>query len=187
LCASEWPSLEVWECSDGNAPQLLFFFNDASARNVLNTGWRDFRIEFPQMKYRRLAVAAARAAAVALLAVIAVLVVTQGVARPLKWELPFGFEGWVRAQYADPSCAPPSAEGIFDVLVIDRDGFVCTSSSLRHGWYWVAYESVEDGKGTAIDGSRISAGSVDWNRQREMFFAGARNLADPARLPSDWR
>jgi len=40
---SAWPSLEVWEYQDSGSPRLLFY-NDASGRGILNTGWQQFAL-----------------------------------------------------------------------------------------------------------------------------------------------
>ena len=112
------------------------------------------------------------------------LLVTQGVARPLRWDIVDGYTGWILAQYGDSTCPVLRSDGLFDVFVVDANGHACTSSGIRHGWYFVDYRYLGDG---AIDRSRVSSGSIDWERQRETFFVGRREDADPANLPSDWR
>ncbi len=57
--------------------------------------------------------------------------------RPMRYEFPAGFKGWVVVKYGDPSCPPLSGQGIFKVVRVPASGRVCTSS--RHDGRWIYY------------------------------------------------
>jgi len=110
-----------------------------------------------------------------------------GVARPMRWEIPAGMEGWVLAQFADPACPAMGSDGIFMVGVVGADGRACTSSDLPRGWQYRRFEAVGPNGRAQIGRNLITYRGVDEVRQREAFFVGPANRADPQLLPPDWR
>ena len=71
------------------------------------------------------------------------LALMQGVGRPVRYELPAGYQGWAVIEYDNASCAPLRSEGIFLVVAIPPSGFECTSSLLPGSvWRYERYEYV---------------------------------------------
>ncbi len=60
--------------------------------------------------------------------VIAWIVIFLGVGRPILWEVPAGFHGWVSVRHEQPQCRPLRKRGLFLVLSALPDGHGCTSS-----------------------------------------------------------
>jgi hypothetical protein len=118
---------------------------------------------------------------------ILVIVLTQGVARPMIWEIPAGYQGWVLVQFDETSCPPPRAEGIFEVLVVGADGRACVSSGPPHGWQYVRYVAVGSTGKNDIDRSTVTPWAVNNEMHRKTLYVGSRDQADPQRLPADWR
>jgi hypothetical protein len=112
---------------------------------------------------------------------------TQGVARPMVWEIPASYQGWVLAQFDEPSCPPPRADGAFEVLAVGTDGRACVSSGLPHGWQYVRYVAVASAGRIDIDRSLITPWAVNNERHRKTLFVGNRDQADPQQLPADSR
>jgi hypothetical protein len=125
--------------------------------------------------------------AVLILALLVTVVVAQGIARPIIWEIPEGYEGWILAQFSDSSCAPLRSDGIFQVISVDIGGRTCTSSELPHGWQYVRFDAVGPAGRSEIDGSRVIFWSVSQELHRKTLFVGPRDRADPQQLPTDWR
>jgi hypothetical protein len=51
-----------------------------------------------------------------------------GTARPVLYEIPGGFRGWVTISYRTPGCAPLHSEGLWVVVQIPSSGHACTAS-----------------------------------------------------------
>jgi hypothetical protein len=64
-----------------------------------------------------------------------------GMGRPVRYELPEGYQGWVVIEYYNPDCAPIESKGIFLVITVPPSGRVCTSSPLPDdAWRLYLYE-----------------------------------------------
>jgi hypothetical protein len=116
-----------------------------------------------------------------------VVVVLNGVARPVTWRIPQGFQGWVLAQFGDASCGPLRTDGIFDVLTVGSDGRACTTTGLPHGWQYVRYVSFSPTGTTDLDRSEVTPWAANDALNRKTIFVGPRDKADPMQLPPDWR
>ena len=57
--------------------------------------------------------------------------------RPMRYELPPGFQGWVVVKYEDRACPPLPTVGMYLVVTVPPDGRVCTSSSKPEGWVYL--------------------------------------------------
>jgi hypothetical protein len=100
-------------------------------------------------------------------AVLSVVIVLTGIAvllaiaalagalgRPLRWELPPGYRGWVVVRFGDPACPPLRGSGIYLVVPVTAGGRGCTSSPVPAGWRYYRYEYVgPDGIRTVIRSS----------------------------------
>jgi hypothetical protein len=139
------------------------------------------------VKRRRVLGAFAAAVGVFFASVALIAIYTQGIARPMTWEIPEGYRGWILAQFGDGSCPPMRLDGVFDVLAVGPDGRACTSSSLQRGWQYVRYEAIGLSGRKEIDRNSVTPWAVNNELQRKTLFVGARDQADPQQLPPDWR
>jgi len=71
--------------------------------------------------------------------------------KPMRYELPEGFKGWITIRFADPTCPPLRSEGIFLVVSVPTSGRVCTSTPHSNGWVYCRFEYLHsDGSKTSI-------------------------------------
>lgn len=102
-----------------------------------------------------------------LILVIIALLIAGGilgtVGRPIRYELPEGYRGWVVIQYQDPTCAPIRTEGIYLIITIPPSGRACTSDAIPRGWRYTRYDYVSP------DGTRKTIPSSGWNPKREIW------------------
>src|SRR5438552_2691558 len=82
---------------------------------------------------------------------LAAAIATGGISRPLRYELPDGYRGWVLIQWFDARCASLRGDGLGEVLVVPDGGRACTSSAPRQGLHSVEY-SVRTPTGGAVIG-----------------------------------
>src|SRR5579884_3927484 len=101
-----------------------------------------------------------------------------GVGRPIRWELPDGYTGWVTVQYTQPACEPIGHEGLWLVIRVPASGQACVSDPMPSpAWRFQRFDYLSsDGRLTPIstgttDG-RIWARSVRPNASGEVFFVG---------------
>ena len=113
------------------------------------------------------------------------VVFTGTVTRPVVWEFPHGYRGWVTVEYEQPSCPPLSSDGIRMVVVVAPTGRACTSSPIQDGWHLTRYEYVlPNGRRQVIPSggwntaSEITPLSVNTNTKREFLFVGTRQELD---------
>ena len=102
--------------------------------------------------------------------------IVRSMGRPIRWELPPDYKGWLVVQYEDPSCPALSVGGPYLVVRVPPTGRVCTSSPLPEGWRHHRYEYVHP------DGRRTEASSP-WSSyssglKRENVFIGTRAELD---------
>jgi hypothetical protein len=74
--------------------------------------------------------------------------------RPMRYEIPAGFKGWLFVRFADPSCQPLLSQGMFFVVSVPPSGWVCTSTPESSGLVFYRFEYVNP------NGSRQS---LRWN------------------------
>jgi hypothetical protein len=102
--------------------------------------------------------------AVVVIVILATVLVLLGeIGRPLQYELPASYRGWVAIRYEDPSCAGLSTHGIRVVVAIDQSGRGCYSNPAPQGWRQVRYEYVSD------DGTRASIPVTGWGGGGEIW------------------
>jgi len=79
---------------------------------------------------------------------------SQGVGRPIRWELPNGYRGWLVVEYEVPRCPALPTSGMYLVIKASAEGRACTSSPAPTGWRYHKYEHV------GPDGARTTVRSV---------------------------
>lgn len=110
-----------------------------------------------------------------------------GIARPLRYEIPEGYHGWVLVQFADPSCPDLRADGLFEVLTVGGDGRACTSAALQTGWRLVEYVATGATASARLDTSLITIKSTQPPCGREQFYVRASGQTSIPPEPADWR
>lgn len=113
--------------------------------------------------------------------------ILDGPRRPIRWEIPSGYHGWIAVIYENPSCAALPSDGLYErVITIDSDGCGCTSDAPLNGWRHNRYEFVQaGGERVEIPDSAREGGREIWAgfsvpRQREHplpvsgFFVGTQ-------------
>ena|SRR2546425_1078438 len=71
--------------------------------------------------------------------------------KPMRYEFPGGFKGWLVVRYEDPSCPPLGKQGVFLVVSVPPSGQVCTSTRHPDGWVYCRFEYVyPDGTRTSL-------------------------------------
>jgi hypothetical protein len=61
--------------------------------------------------------------------VLIILIISWCIPRPMRYDLPDGYTGWLDIVYDDSRCQPLGTDGITLVLVVSPDGRACSSSS----------------------------------------------------------
>ena len=62
--------------------------------------------------------------------------------RPMRYEIPGNYRGWMEVQFENSECPPLRSQGIFRVVSIQTDGRVCTSDHHPRGWTYYKFEYV---------------------------------------------
>lgn len=65
--------------------------------------------------------------------------------RPMLYEIPGAYKGWMVIHYEDPSCPPLPTKGIFLVVAVPASGRLCTSSEHPGGLVYSEFEYVYSG------------------------------------------
>jgi hypothetical protein len=86
-------------------------------------------------KYLRIAVA------IGCLAFVA-FVIYRVFGRPMRYEIPAGFKGWLLVRFADGTCQPLRRQGVFLVVSLPPSGWVCTSTQESDGLVFYRFEYV---------------------------------------------
>jgi hypothetical protein len=106
---------------------------------------------------------------------LAIAALAGALGRPLRWELPPGYRGWVVVRFDDPACPPLRGSGIYLVVPVTAAGRGCTSSPVPAGWRYYRYEYVgPDGTRTVIRSSGWDASSEIWPFTAGRFFVGTK-------------
>lgn len=58
--------------------------------------------------------------------------------RPMRYDIPGGYKGWLLIQFENPACPPLHSEGSFRVVAVPLSGRVCTSD--HHPDHWTYYK-----------------------------------------------
>jgi hypothetical protein len=122
-----------------------------------------------------------------------------GVGRPIRYELPDGYRGWVVIEYYNPDCPPRESKGIFLVVKVPSSGRVCISGPLQDhdgAWGLPLYEYVmSDGTRRRIpsfnnDAREIWAGNYfvfqtreEGNPQYGIFVGNMKENENRPRMP----
>lgn len=119
----------------------------------------------------------------------------EGVGRPVAWELPPNYKGWVVFQYEKPDCPALREHGIFLVHIVGQDARGCTSSPVPRGWRYSTYSCIQaNGERLPIPSSswsrepQIWANSYNPGRKAEVFFVGSEEELQASwdRRPKLW-
>jgi len=104
-----------------------------------------------------------------------------GVGRPVRFELPVGYRGWVEVEYGNPQCSRLTSRGLFLIVSVPKSGRSCTSNALGAYFAIRRYEFVGvDGQRTAIlvepplDQPGIRNEGANADRREEYFFVGTQ-------------
>ncbi len=125
-------------------------------------------------------------AAALVIALYLVVVVLGWRLRPLVYELPMEYRGWVLVQYADPTCPPIEMRWITLVIRVSTDGRACTSDFFPYGFRVTRYQYIHpDGTRTElredVPDDEVWARALTPELHREVFFVGTR-----AQLDQSW-
>jgi hypothetical protein len=97
--------------------------------------------------------------------------------RPIRYEVPENFEGWVVITFENPNCRPMDSDGVFLVIKFDKSGRACTSDSDPEGWRYTTLNYVDKTGRLKSAPSEMLAGA-SYDRQElhqypgEFFFVG---------------
>ncbi len=61
------------------------------------------------------------------------------VGRPVLYEIPGGYKGWLVVRDEDSSCPPLTTRGVFLLVTLDSSGRACTSTALPKGYHYVHF------------------------------------------------
>jgi hypothetical protein len=95
--------------------------------------------------------------------------------RPMRYDLPDGYKGWLEVTYYDPHCQPLGNDGITIVLVVSSDdGLACSSSPMPHCWLidWGSYVR-EDGTRATVRAHAIATTGA--NKKMIVFVGTAED------------
>lgn len=116
--------------------------------------------------------------------VLAIVLVIVGVlsgelGRPVRWEIPAGYRGWIVVQFEEPTCPPLRSGWMYLVIVVTPSGRACTSSPVLLGWRYHRSDYVNQ------DGSRRKAEvhhiAYDPKKKQKFVFVGTK-----AELEKSW-
>jgi hypothetical protein len=60
--------------------------------------------------------------------------------RPMRYEIPGDYKGWLLVRFEDPACSPLRNQGPFRVVFVPSSGRVCTSSHAPDHWTYYKFE-----------------------------------------------
>jgi hypothetical protein len=72
-------------------------------------------------------------------------VIFRQIGRPMLYEIPIGYKGWVVIQYENASCPSLPVRGIRLVVSVPGSGRVCTSTTAPQGYSHVRFEYLSPG------------------------------------------
>jgi hypothetical protein len=117
--------------------------------------------------------------AIACLALVGFLV-HRLLGRPMRYEIPGDFKGWLLVRFADERCQRLRQRGIFLIVSVPASGWVCTSTPESNGLTYYRFEYVypsgarqslrwnEHGK----PGTQVWLLGIDVNDKTEEIFVG---------------
>lgn len=108
------------------------------------------------------------------------------ISRPLRYELPNQYEGWVLIQYSSPNCEPMKPDGLGEVLLVPEGGRACTSSAPRAGWHSVQYSARTADGFRSLDVTLITVKSSQPRCFREEFYVRKPDQDSIPPEPPDW-
>ena len=95
-----------------------------------------------------------------------------GVGRPILWEVPAGFHGWVSIRHGNPNCRPLQTRGLYLVASTLPAGEGCTSSpAWASRWRYYRLEMVRPDGGQSA-GTLSSGRFFDKDADRHFLFVG---------------
>jgi hypothetical protein len=113
------------------------------------------------------------------LGTIFLLVTLKIIGRPMEFEFPNGYHGWVVVQYEAAECDRFKHAGSFLTLQVPPSGRACTSDPASKGWQYVRYRyKAPDGRTSPIGESNWGGGGFIWaasyseKAKLERFFVG---------------
>jgi hypothetical protein len=109
-----------------------------------------------------------------------------GISRPLRYELPEHYQGWVLIQYSSPGCEPMTANGLGEIIIVPDGGRACTSSPPRVGWHPVEYANRSPNGSRVLDDTRITVKSSQPACSREEFYVREPGQDSIPPEPADW-
>ena len=83
--------------------------------------------------------------------------------RPMLYEIPGGFKGWIAIRFNDPTCPPLQRRGIWSVVEISPSGRACTSTKHDNRWVYYRFEYIYPGgnrKELALRSGNDPAGEI---------------------------
>lgn len=110
---------------------------------------------------------------------VIVVAIRQGVGRPIRYELPPGYRGWVLIEYENPSCPSLVTKGMYLVISIPSSGRACTSSPVPKGWRYSRYEYL------AADGQRTTIPSGGQGKDNQIWASSHAFAQETVRFPRD--
>jgi len=120
-----------------------------------------------------------------ILSFLAIAISREQVSRPIRYELPPGYKGWVVVQFEDLSCPPPRTSGIYVEISISSSGRGCSPSPASKGWTYYRPEYVHS------DGRRVRAPfraiSHNEEKKRDLIFIGTDEELNNSWATAPWR
>jgi hypothetical protein len=118
--------------------------------------------------------------------------------RPMRYEFPEGFKGWLTIRFSDPTCPPLDSQGAFLIVSVPASGQVCTSTPHSDRWVYYRFEYLHsDGSRTSIplrSGSTSPQKVYVWlvtfdpDQKWEVDWVGTKEESSHwGTLPSPWR
>lgn len=63
--------------------------------------------------------------------------------RPMRYEIPAEYKGWIVVQFENPACPALRSQGVFHVVSVPSSGWVCTSDHHPDRWTYYRFEYVD--------------------------------------------
>lgn len=181
IALDEWPVYSAMALGGVWGAWLLPRPRGRPGRNA--TEGRELSCE-QQPAWLRFGIGGSKAVAFSLLGLMpssCFLFAVMGVRPPVRWEIPYGYRGWVQIQYERPLCPALRHDDIHLVIPITSTGCACTSSTRYGGLRTHQYVYVSaDGKRSQLDreshihglklGAQLASG--DWKVELDEFFVG---------------
>jgi len=111
---------------------------------------------------------------VIIIVVVSLLIIRGGFSRPVVYEIPGGFRGWVTISYRSPGCPRLRSEGIQVVVTIPPSGHACTSSDSQFPkWHRVDHVYIyEENQRMPLQFTIKGRGGMIWS---DFFWEASEN------------